>query len=117
MNGMTPHEAVYRLQECECFNAGLRCEGCQIAVNVLSQLFSSEEAEKIGVIDEIIPAQILPRELTMPNEETYQASILWEKSDVRYRADKDFILVPVRRGEPGFEQAPFLLPETDRTNP
>jgi hypothetical protein len=111
MIGMTPHEAVYRLQECQCYHAGLRCEGCEIAVNVLSQLFASENADKIGALEEFIPAQLLPAETSFTNEATYQASILWEKADVRYRAEINGTLVPVKRGEAGFNEAPFLLPE------
>jgi hypothetical protein len=109
--GMTPHEAVYRLRECECYSAELRCYGCQVAVNVISQLFSTEEAEKIGVIEEFVPAQLLPSDETLPNDATYEASLRWEKADVRYKAGKDWTLVPVKRGEPGFDQAPFLLPD------
>jgi hypothetical protein len=53
----------------------------------------------------------LPAETSFTNEATYQASILWEKADVRYRAEINGTLVPVKRGEAGFNEAPFLLPE------
>lgn len=45
---MNIREAIYRLNECECYRAGFRCEGCVVAVEALTKYFKNDLPERNG---------------------------------------------------------------------
>jgi len=45
---MDSNEAIYRLNECECYRAGLRCLGCEIAVASLTKFFNEAITDTPG---------------------------------------------------------------------
>jgi hypothetical protein len=54
---MSEREAIYRLNECECYNAGLRCVGCEWAVETLTKLFYEKNATPQDKQETTIQAQ------------------------------------------------------------